>query len=139
MGSQSVAKYYWHHKKNGKFNKNKGANHQRVEEANRTWHESNHKQSSNELQFVSAGNHDELTQKFNKTKLNKPRNDSKYDQKSSHREHHHNDKNKKHRDRKEYDRKSHRDRYRNNKSRSRSRSRSRDKNDRSRYRKSSRY
>eukprot|EP01084_Bolivina_argentea_P056283 103036_1 len=73
--SQSVAKFYWHHKGKGKFNKNK-ANHQRVEEANKMWNRTNNSNNgggynADRLKFVSVGNDSELTQKFNKSKLKK--------------------------------------------------------------------
>eukprot|EP00486_Rosalina_sp_Unknown_P013802 CAMPEP_0201597052 /NCGR_PEP_ID=MMETSP0190_2-20130828/193625_1 /ASSEMBLY_ACC=CAM_ASM_000263 /TAXON_ID=37353 /ORGANISM="Rosalina sp." /LENGTH=313 /DNA_ID=CAMNT_0048057793 /DNA_START=583 /DNA_END=1522 /DNA_ORIENTATION=- len=74
--SQSVAKYYWHHKKKGKFNGGKGGNHARVIEANRIWNKSNQHRGDNQrhktnLKFESIGDDTELTQKFNKTKLNR--------------------------------------------------------------------
>eukprot|EP01084_Bolivina_argentea_P166135 288513_1 len=83
--SQSVAKYYWHHKNKGKFNKNKmGHTHKRVQEANKIWNKNNNNRNdgsdgdvNDELQFVSIGNKNELSEKFNKSKYNN--NDKKRD------------------------------------------------------------
>merc|ERR1712176_1150746 len=64
--SQSVAKYYWHHKKKGKFDKMKGANHKRVETANKMYDkykdEDGKGREKKELKFESVGNEKELSE-----------------------------------------------------------------------------
>mmetsp|Transcript_29858 Transcript_29858/g.48626 ORF Transcript_29858/g.48626 Transcript_29858/m.48626 type:complete len:476 (-) Transcript_29858:678-2105(-) len=149
--SQSVAKFYWHHKKKGKFNQQKGANHARVEEANKMWNKRHegHAQSQSyrkdkvaDIQFECVDDGQSAVHKQRRLNEHKShqKSDSKYDDqdrarhRSKHRHRHHSTDHK-HKDKKysnsdslsHKDRKSHR-RHKHDRSRSRSRDRRRHSN-----------
>merc|ERR1712013_306050 len=66
--SQSVAHYYWHHQRKGKFTKEKHSQHLRVRHANKQGRSEKRGKEAGPLRFESVGDGKELSDKFNKSK-----------------------------------------------------------------------